>query len=125
VVFLTSKGDIPTSVRAMRGGAEDFLTKRAPKAQLVEAIERALARDAKERLQSAARAAAREKIEALGVREREVLGGAIRGLLNKQIAGELGIAERTVKHHRAALARKLGVQSAAEWALLVRDAGVP
>ena len=125
VVFLTSKGDIPTSVRAMRGGAEDFLTKRAPKVQLVEAIERALARDARERPQSAARAAAREKIDVLGARERQVLGGAIRGLLNKQIAAELGIAERTVKHHRAAVARKLGIQSAAEWALLVRDAGAP
>jgi FixJ family two-component response regulator len=125
VVFLTAKGDIPTSVRAMRAGAEDFLTKRTPRAKLLAAIERALARDARERPRSAARAAAREKIDVLGAREREVLGGAIRGLLNKQIAAELGIAERTVKHHRAAVARKLGMQSAAEWALLVRDAGAP
>lgn len=123
VVFLTSKGDIPTSVRAMRSGAEDFLTKRAPKAQLIDAIERALGRDAEERSLRSSRDAARAKIGALGVRERQVLGGILRGLLNKQIAEELGIAERTVKHHRTALTQKLGVQSAAEIALLATAAG--
>jgi FixJ family two-component response regulator len=125
VVFLTSKGDIPTSVRAMRGGAEDFLTKRAPKAQLIGAIERALQRDKTDRSQREARVAARAKIEALGERERQVLGGILRGLLNKQIADELGIAERTVKHHRAGLSQKLGAQSGAELALLANLAGFP
>lgn len=123
VVFLTSKGDIPTSVRAMRSGAEDFLTKRAPKAQLIDAIDRALRRDAEQRSLRSSRDAARAKIGALGVRERQVLGGILRGLLNKQIAEELGIAERTVKHHRTALTQKLGVQSVAEIALLATAAG--
>jgi len=116
--LLTSKGDVPTSVQAMRGGAEDFLTKRAPKAQLLEAIGRALQRDTQDRARREARGSARAKIEALAGRERQVLSGVVRGLLNKQIAEELGIAERTVKYHRTALTAKLGVQSSAEMALL-------
>ncbi len=124
VVFLTAKGDIPTTVRAMRGGAEDFLTKRAPKAQLLGAVERALERDRGERSERGRREAVAEKLAHLSRRECEVLAGVLRGLLNKQIAEELGIAERTVKHHRTTLTQKLGVPSAAEMALLVRDAGV-
>jgi len=124
VVFLTSKGDIPTSVRAMRGGAEDFLTKRTPRAKLIEAIDRAFERDLQERASRVGRAQAREKLAALSERERQVLDGVIRGRLNKEMAEELGIAERTVKHHRTTLTRKLGVQSGAELALLVRDAGI-
>jgi FixJ family two-component response regulator len=123
VVFLTSKGDIPTSVRAMRGGAEDFLTKRTPRAKLVEAINRALERDRQERASRAGREQAREKMSTLSERERQVLDGVLRGRLNKQIAEELGIAERTVKHHRTTLTQKLGVQSGAELSLLVREAG--
>ena len=122
-VFITGQGDIPSSVRAMRAGAEDFLTKRSPKAQLLSAVDRALERDAAERAQRALHSQVRNKLEALTARERQVLDGVVRGLLNKQIGEELGIAERTVKHHRTVLTQKLGVQSAAELALLVRDAG--
>jgi FixJ family two-component response regulator len=107
----------------MRGGAEDFLTKRAPKAQLLKAVERALERDQNERAQRAALAETRAKFDALNERELEVLGGVLRGLLNKQIAEELGIAERTVKHHRTAFMRKIGVQSVAELILLAQQAG--
>ena len=121
-VFITGQGDIPSSVRAMRAGAEDFLTKRSPKAQLLSAIDRALKRDAAERAQRTLHSQVRNKLEALTARERQVLDGVVRGLLNKQIGEELGIAERTVKHHRTMLTQKLGVQSAAELALLVRDA---
>lgn len=124
VIFLTAKGDIPTTVRAMRGGAEDFLTKRAPKAQLLGAIDRALQREQREALERDRSSASRSKLGTLTARELQVLSGVLRGLLNKQIADDLGLAERTVKHHRGALTRKLGVQSAAELALLVRDAGV-
>jgi FixJ family two-component response regulator len=123
VVFLTAKGDIPTTVRAMRGGAEDFLTKRTPRAKLLESIDRAMDRDRGERAQRAGKVEARGRLDLLSERERQVLDGVVRGLLNKQISEELGIAERTVKHHRATLTQKLGVQSAAELALLVRDAG--
>jgi FixJ family two-component response regulator len=122
-VFVTGQGDIPSSVRAMRAGAEDFLTKRSPKAQLLSAVDRALERDAAERAQRTLHSQVRNKLEALTARERQVLNGVVRGLLNKQIGEELGIAERTVKHHRTMLTQKLGVQSAAELALLVRDAG--
>lgn len=122
-VFVTGQGDIPSSVRAMRAGAEDFLTKRSPKVQLLSAVDRALKRDAADRAQRTLHSQVRNKLEALTVRERQVLGGVVRGLLNKQIGEELGIAERTVKHHRTTLTQKLGVQSAAELALLVRDAG--
>jgi FixJ family two-component response regulator len=122
-VFVTGQGDIPSSVRAMRAGAEDFLTKRSPKAQLLSAVDRALERDAAERAQRTLHSQVRNKLEALTARERQVLDGVVRGLLNKQIGEELGIALRTVKHHRTMLTQKLGVQSAAELALLVRDAG--
>ena len=121
-VFVTGQGDIPSSVRAMRAGAEDFLTKRSPKVQLLSAVDRALKRDAADRAQRTRHSQVRNKLEALTVRERQVLEGVVRGLLNKQIGEELGIAERTVKHHRTTLTQKLGVQSAAELALLVRDA---
>jgi FixJ family two-component response regulator len=124
VIFLTAKGDIPTTVRAMRGGAEDFLTKRAPKAQLLGAIDRALQRQQREAVERDRSSASRSKLEKLTARELQVLSGVLRGLLNKQIADELGLADRTVKHHRGALTRKLGVQSAAELAMLVHDAGI-
>ena len=124
VVFLTSKGDIPTSVRAMRGGAEDFLTKRAPKAQLLEAIERALGREQHERRERERVASSAGKLNSLSPRERQVLSGVARGLLNKEIAAELGVAERTVKLHRSNLSAKLGLRSAAELALFARESGV-
>lgn len=124
VVFLTSKGDIPTSVRAMRGGAEDFLTKRAPKAQLIDAVERALRRGESEAQHRNRRASAQGKLASLTPRERTVLGGVARGLLNKEIADEMKLAERTVKLHRSNVAAKLGLRSAAELALFAREAGI-
>jgi len=114
VLFLTGQGDIPTSVTAMRLGAEDFLMKLAPKKVLLEAVSRALARDARERAERARGQAARARFETLTEREREVLEHVLRGQLNKQIAGDLGIHERTVKLHRTAITNKVGVQSVAE-----------
>lgn len=124
VVFLTSKGDIPTTVRAMRSGAEDFLTKRTPKAQLLQAVTRALDRGKQERHSREQGASVQAKLESLSPREREVLSRVARGLLNKEIAGELGLAERTVKLHRSNLSAKLGLRSAAELALFARQSGV-
>jgi FixJ family two-component response regulator len=118
VLFLTGHGDIPTSVQAMRLGAEDFLTKLAPKAQLLDAVNRALARDSRERAERMRVQRARARFEALTSREREVLHHVLRGQLNKQIAGDLGIHERTVKLHRTAITTKVGVQSVAELAQL-------
>jgi len=124
IVFLTSKGDIPTSVRAMRGGAEDFLTKRAPKAQLLQAIERALERGKREKQERERAANTEAKLSLLSPRERQVLAGVARGLLNKEIGDNLGVAERTVKLHRSNLSAKLGLRSPAELALFARESGV-
>jgi two-component system response regulator FixJ len=124
ILFLTGHGDIPSSVRAMRDGAEDFLEKRAPKAQLLAAVERALARDAREREARARQRELRARFDALSPRELEVLGHVVRGRLNKQIAGDLGIHERTVKLHRTAITTKLRVQSVAELTRLTDEAGL-
>lgn len=124
IVFLTSKGDIPTSVRAMRGGAEDFLTKRAPKAQLLQAIERALERGKREKQERERVANTEAKLNLLSPRERQVLAGVACGLLNKEIGDNLGVAERTVKLHRSNLSAKLGLRSPAELALFARESGV-
>ena len=111
VLFLTGHGDIPTSVHAMRQGAEDFLTKRAPKEQLLDAVKRALERDAREREQRARLRELRARFDALPPREHEVLAHVLTGQLNKQIAGDLGIDERSVKRHRTSIMAKLQVQS--------------
>jgi two-component system, LuxR family, response regulator FixJ len=124
VIFLTGHGDIPTTVQAMRQGAEDFLTKRAPKEKLLAAVRRALARDARERADRSRLEALRERFAALTPREREVLAQVLAGQLNKQIAADLGIDERSVKRHRTSLMIKLKVQSVAELTRLVQDAGL-
>ena len=124
VIFLTGQGDIPTSVRAMRKGAEDFLTKLAPKEELIEAVERALTRDSRQRAERTRMREVLARFEELTPREREVLSHVVRGRLNKQIAADLGIHERTVKLHRATLTTKLHVSSVAELARLVQEAGL-
>ena len=124
IVFLTGQGDIPSSVRAMRGGAEDFLTKPVQREILFAAIERALARDARERDRRTRQRELRARLESLTPREREVLREVVRGRLNKQIAARLGTTERTIKAHRANLVSKLGVQSVAELTALVLESDV-
>jgi two-component system response regulator FixJ len=123
VIFLSGQGDIPTTVQAMRRGAEDFLTKRASRDELLAAVRRALARDAHERAGQARREALRARFAALSPRELEVLGHVVQGKLNKQIAYDLGIHERTVKLHRTAITTKLGVFSVAELTRLWMEAG--
>jgi len=117
VVFLTGAADIPSSVSAMRGGAVDFLEKAAPSEHLMGAVERALALD---RMQHGLR----QRFAKLTDRELEVLRHVVRGRMNKQIAAELGIHERTVKLHRTAVTAKVGVRSVAELTTLARDAGL-
>jgi FixJ family two-component response regulator len=124
ILFLTGHGDIPSSVRAMRGGAEDFLEKLAPKKKLVDAVNRALARDARERNTRARRVELRARFDTLSERELEVLSHVVQGRLNKQIAYDLGIHERTVKLHRTAITTKLNVQSVAELTRLTLEAGI-
>jgi two-component system, LuxR family, response regulator FixJ len=113
IVFLTGRGDIPTSVLAMRSGAEDFLTKTAPKEDLLAAVRRALAHNEENRVRRARELSLREPFDSLTDREREVLRLVVEGMLNKQIAADLGIHERTVKLHRTNLTTKLRVHSVA------------
>jgi FixJ family two-component response regulator len=124
IVFLTGHGDIPASVRAMKAGAVDFLTKPVRRETLLRAVENALGVDAKGR---AARTVLRElhdRYENLTPREREVLGHVIAGKLNKQIAFDLGTSERTIKAHRASIMVKLGVQSVAELTRFAQELGI-
>lgn len=114
VIFLTGQGDIPTTVQAMRRGAEDFLTKRAPKEELLEAVNRAIHRNARERKVRARQDALRACFTTLTPREYEVLQHVMLGKMNKQIAYDLGIHERTVKLHRSSITTKLNVHSTAE-----------
>ena len=123
IVFLTGHGDIPTTVQAMRLGAEDFLTKHARKEDLLAAVNRALARNEQDRAERARLETLRRPFAELTDREREVLRHVVQGKLNKQIAADLGIHERTVKLHRTSITTKLGVHSVAELTRLVQEAG--
>jgi FixJ family two-component response regulator len=124
ILFLTGHGDIPSTVRAMRSGAVDFLEKCAPKEKLLQALQRALARDAAARNARAWQRGLRARFDALTQREFEVLAHVVHGKLNKQIAADLGIHERTVKLHRTAITTKLAVQSVAELTRLTLEAGI-
>jgi FixJ family two-component response regulator len=124
IIFLTGHGDIPTTVQAMRHGADDFLTKRAPKADLIAAVQRALAHNEQHRAERARLQALRQPFEKLTDREREVLRHVVQGQLNKQIAADLGIHERTVKLHRTSITTKLQLHSVAELTRLVQEAGI-
>ena len=123
VIFLTGQGDIPSTVSAMRRGAEDFLTKRAPQQELLDAVERALARDAHQRQQRTRQRELSLRFDELSGREKEVLSHVVRGRMNKQIAADLNINLRTVKLHRTNITRKLNVQSVAELTRLVDESG--
>ena len=119
IVFLTGHGDIPMSVRAMRAGATDFLTKPVKREVLLAAVQAALARDAERRAGSEQLRLVRSRFETLTARERVVFGHVVSGLLNKQIAGEMGCSIRTVKIHRARAMEKMQAGSLAD---LVRAA---
>ena len=114
IVFLTGHGDIPTSVKAIKAGAEDFLSKPVSRKTLVEAIQRALVRYEETRERNLRLDASRALVASLTPRESEVFALVVRGKLNKQIAHELGTSERTIKAHRHAVMEKLKVQSLAE-----------
>ena len=124
IVFLTGHGDIPTTVSAMRNGAEDFLTKNAPKKELLGAVQRALERDRTERRRRTRTRELQDRFGRLTPRESEVLNHVLRGQLNKQIAADLGIDERSVKRHRTNLMGKLQIQSVAELSHLAHKAGM-
>lgn len=124
IIFLTGHGDIPTSVQAIKAGAVDFLTKPVRDDALLAAIAQAEKLDAKSRIAHAELSAIRARLSSLTPREREVLGHVVAGRLNKQIAGDLGIVEKTIKVHRARMMRKMNVRTVADLARLAEKAGV-
>jgi len=124
VIFLTGKGDIPTSVRAMKGGAADFLTKPVDGEVLLAAVRGALERDRSQRREREERAGIERRVATLTAREREVLRHVVAGLLNKQIAARLGTVEKTVKVHRARVMEKMQARSLAELVRLAGKAGL-
>src|SRR5438093_8217720 len=114
VIFITGHGDIPMSVKAMKSGAVEFLTKPFRDQDLLDAVHQALARARHARAQRAERAALRRRFEALTPRQRDVMARMVAGLLNKQIAGELGTSEATVKTHRKQVMTKMQAESLAD-----------
>jgi len=124
VIFLTGKGDIPKSVRAMKAGAIDFLTKPVSEKDLLDAITRAEEVDARKRQIRAELGAIEAKMATLTPRERQVLTHVITGRLNKQIAGDLGTVEKTIKVHRSRMMDKLGVHTVADLMRLAAKAGI-
>ncbi len=124
IVFLTGRADVPASVKAMKRGAADFLTKPVDEEDLLAAVARAVEKDAAARKDRAEVAAIREHLATLTPREREVLEHVISGKLNKQIAADLGTAEKTVKVHRGRVMAKMGAASVADLVRLAEKAGI-
>jgi FixJ family two-component response regulator len=124
IVFITGHGDIPMTVRAMKGGAVDFLTKPFRDQDLLDAVVAAIERDRKRREVEKAVTDLRSLFEALTVREREVLALVASGLMNKQIAAELGLAEITVKIHRGHVMKKMGARSLADLIRMAETLGI-
>src|SRR5690242_15705634 len=114
IVFITGHGDIPMSVQAMKGGAIEFLTKPFRDQDLIDAIQLGLSRDHARRESEKALTALRERFESLSPREREIMIQVAHGRLSKQIAGDIGIAEATVKVHRSRLMHKMKARSLPE-----------
>jgi FixJ family two-component response regulator len=125
IVFMTGHGNIPMSVQAMKAGAVDFLPKPVKDTDLLRAIEQALARAVRDRAERNELEDVRERVERLTPREREVMVLVVRGLLNKQIAFELGTVEKTIKVHRARVMEKMQVDSLADLVRLAEKVGIP
>jgi RNA polymerase sigma factor (sigma-70 family) len=125
MIFITAHGDIPMTVRAMKAGAVDFLTKPFRDQDLLDAIQVGLERDRLRRQRQAATAMLRERLESLTPREREILLLVVSGLRNKQVAAEIGVTEATVKAHRSQLMRKMGANSLADLVKLAGRIGIP
>ena len=125
IIFITGHGDIPMTVQAMRAGAVEFLTKPVRDQDLLDAIQQGLERDRKAREQRAKIAELHSRYRSLTPREREVMTLVVAGLLNKQIAGDLGTSEASVKVHRQHVMEKIGARSLAELVRMADKLGIP
>lgn len=124
IIFVTGHGSVPLSVRAMKGGAVDFIQKPFEDQDLLDAIHHAIEKDRQTRMEQAEIKEIKRRVESLTPRENEVLVLAAAGMLNKQIAYDLGMSENTVKTHRARIMRKMKVASLAELVRLTERAGI-
>jgi FixJ family two-component response regulator len=125
VVFMTGHGDIPMSVHAMKAGAIDFLTKPFRDQDLLDAVSQALELDRARRRADTESSTLRQRFDTLTTREQEVMGWVVSGRLNKQIAGEMGTSEITVKVHRGQMMRKMGADSVADLVRMASQLGLP
>ncbi|MGO4764263.1 response regulator transcription factor [Cupriavidus sp. 2KB_3] len=124
IVFMTAHGDIAMSVKAMKAGATDFLAKPFRDQDMLDAVNSALARDAQRRVADQSSADLRQRYATLTQREREVMAQVVRGLMNKQIAANLGLSEITVKIHRGQAMKKMGSRSLADFVLKAEALGM-
>lgn len=124
VIFITGHGDVPASVRALKGGAEDFIQKPFDDQTLLDAVQRAINKDRESRSADAKRAEILRRVESLTRREREVLGLVVTGIPNKEVAARMGISEKTVKTHRARVMEKMQTASLPELVLLAEAVGI-
>lgn len=124
IIFLTGHGDIPMSVKAMKAGAVDFLTKPFRDQEMLDAVAGALERDRKRRSEEQSNLDMRARFETLTPRERQTMSLVTAGLMNKQVAGRIGISEMTVKIHRGHVMRKMGTKSLADLVLVAENLGI-
>jgi FixJ family two-component response regulator len=124
IIFITSHGDIPMSVQAMKAGAIDFLTKPFRDQEILDAVNRAIERDLKRRSEEKSNAELRARFESLTPRERQIMALITGGLMNKQVAGKIGVSEMTVKIHRGSVMRKMQVKSLADLVIIAEALGI-
>jgi FixJ family two-component response regulator len=124
VIFITGHGDVPMSVKAMKAGAADFLTKPFRDQEMLDAVTAALERDRRRRTEEKSHSEVQARFTSLTPRERQIMALVTGGLMNKQVAGKIGISERTVKIHRGNVMRKMHAKSLAELVLMAQTLGI-